>query len=71
LLWHHARRIILADEPSGQLDSQTGRQALDVMRHLTEENNITLVIVTHDMLVMEEVDDVFELHDGMLVDERS
>ncbi|MFW5709460.1 MAG: ATP-binding cassette domain-containing protein [Chloroflexota bacterium] len=40
-------KIILADEPTGQLDSQTGRVVPSIMRQLMEEQQITMVIVTH------------------------
>jgi putative ABC transport system ATP-binding protein len=60
-------RIILADEPTGQLDTQTGRQVLDIMRTLTERLGITLVIVTHDEDVIRTADVVHELRDGVLL----
>src|SRR5690606_17732881 len=46
-------RILLADEPTGQLDSQTGKRVLGIMRDLSEQLGITLVIVTHDEAVMQ------------------
>jgi len=62
--------IILADEPTGQLDSQTGRRILELMRRLVVEQGITVVIVSHDPQVMEEADVVHELRDGRLIDTR-
>jgi putative ABC transport system ATP-binding protein len=62
-------KIILADEPTGQLDSQTGRRVLDIMRRLVQEQGITIVIVTHDPQVMDEADLVYHLQDGKLVDQ--
>lgn len=59
-------RIILADEPTGQLDSQTGRQVLNIMRGLAQRLHITMVIVTHDDDVMRMVDVIFEMQDGIL-----
>jgi putative ABC transport system ATP-binding protein len=62
--------IILADEPTGQLDSQTGRRLLDLMRRLVSERGITMVIVSHDPQVMQEADVVHELRDGRLLETR-
>ncbi len=62
--------IILADEPTGQLDSSTGRRILDLLRRLVVEQQITIVVVTHDPQVMLEADAIHELHDGRLIDTR-
>ena len=40
--------IILADEPTGSLDSKTGEMVLDILKNMHEEYNVTLIIVTHD-----------------------
>jgi putative ABC transport system ATP-binding protein len=60
-------RIILADEPTGQLDSNTGREIIALMRRLVEQQRITLLVVTHDPVVTEAADIVHELRDGKLV----
>jgi putative ABC transport system ATP-binding protein len=62
--------IILADEPTGQLDSSTGRRILDLLRRLVIEQHMTIVVVTHDPQVMVEADMVHELRDGRLIDTR-
>jgi putative ABC transport system ATP-binding protein len=62
--------IILADEPTGQLDSQTGRRILDLLRRLVSERGMTLAIVSHDPMVMAEADVVHELRDGKLIETR-
>ena len=62
--------LVLADEPTGQLDTRTGRRILDLLRRLVEEKGVTLLIVTHDPQVMAEADVVYEMRDGMLVDTR-
>ena len=54
-------------KPIGQLDSHTGKRILDIMSELAERLNITLVIVTHDPIVMKAADVVHELRDGQLV----
>ncbi len=62
--------LVLADEPTGQLDTRTGRRILDLLRRLVEERGVTLLIVTHDPQVMAEADIVHEMGDGHLVDSR-
>jgi putative ABC transport system ATP-binding protein len=62
--------LVLADEPTGQLDTRTGRRILELLRLLVVERGITLVIVTHDPQVMAEADIVHELRDGSLVETR-
>jgi putative ABC transport system ATP-binding protein len=58
--------LLLADEPTGQLDSQTGKRVLAVMRRLVDELGITLVAVTHDTQVRDAADVVIQMHDGRL-----
>jgi putative ABC transport system ATP-binding protein len=60
--------LILADEPTGQLDSHTGLRVLHIMRRLVVEKGITMVIVTHDSLVRDEADVVHRLEDGYFMD---
>ena len=62
--------LVLADEPTGQLDTRTGRRILDLLRRLVTERGITLVIVSHDPQVRVEADMVHELRDGRLVETR-
>ena len=59
-------KLILADEPTGQLDLQTGRRIIEAMRNLTAELGITLLVVTHDQQVMKAADTVYEMHDGVI-----
>ncbi len=63
-------QILLADEPTGQLDSQTGRKILELLRRAVTERGITLVIVSHDPMVMAEADVVHEMRDGKLIETR-
>lgn len=59
--------ILLADEPTGNLDRQTGRRVLDVMSDLRQRFGTTLVLVTHDAAVAELADRRFCLEDGRLM----
>jgi ABC-type lipoprotein export system ATPase subunit len=60
-------RLILADEPTGELDSTTAREILTLFRQIVEQQNVTLLMVTHDPLVDEYVDRVLLLKDGQIV----
>lgn len=63
--------IILADEPTANLDSKTGTGLLDVMRRLNEELNMTFVFSTHDEMIMERATRLIHLRDGRVEqDER-
>ena len=59
--------IILADEPTGSLDSKTSTKILKQLIDLHRSNNVTLIIVTHDMDVANLADRVIEVLDGKLV----
>ena len=56
--------IILADEPTANLDSKTGEDILKLMKNLNEEKNITFVFSTHDKMVMDYAKRLLILHDG-------
>jgi putative ABC transport system ATP-binding protein len=58
--------ILLADEPTANLDSQVGMQVLEMFRALAKEENRALVIVTHDPKVRSIADRVVKIHDGLL-----
>jgi len=58
--------LILADEPTGSLDSQTAQEMLGLMRRLCRERGQTFVIVTHDQLVMRYADRVLTMTDGRI-----
>lgn len=59
---------VFADEPTGALDSRTGRQVLELLSQMTRELNQTIVMVTHDPAVAAEADRVIFLADGAFVD---
>lgn len=61
--------LILADEPTGELDTTTTRQILTLMRRLVDHEGITLLVTSHDPLIDEVADQVYVLKDGVLVDD--
>jgi putative ABC transport system ATP-binding protein len=58
--------VVLADEPTGQLDSRTGEEIFRILRELQNESGTTLVVVTHDRRFIQPDDIVFEIEDGLL-----
>ncbi len=59
--------ILLADEPTGNLDSANGRQILDLLLQLNREEQATLVLVTHDLQLAENADRIVTLRDGCIL----
>ncbi len=64
-------QIILADEPTANLDSKTGEEILKLMKRMNEKFGTTFIFSTHDKMVMEYASRLVQLHDGSIVsDER-
>ena len=59
--------VILADEPTGNLDTKTGEQILKFLVKLNKEKGKTLIIVTHDMYIAKKADRIIKLQDGKIV----
>jgi putative ABC transport system ATP-binding protein len=59
--------LILADEPTGELDSETAREILGLFRQIVIEENITILMASHDALVDDYVDMILQLRDGQIV----
>jgi len=64
-------KIILADEPTGNLDSKSGKEVLQLMRDMNEEKGVTIVVVTHDPNIGKKADRTIHLEDGIIVKEVS
>ena len=62
-------RIVIADEPTANLDSSPGAAVLDLMKRLNEERGATFIFSTHDPMVLERARRVVQLRDGRIVDE--
>jgi putative ABC transport system ATP-binding protein len=63
-------KIILADEPTGNLDTKTGLDILQLLKQITKEKGRTLIIVSHDLRVAELADKTMNLQDGLVVNEK-
>ena len=63
-------KLLLADEPTGNLDGATGKQVMDLLFDLARANDTTLILVTHDMALAERCDRIVHLVDGLVVDDR-
>ena len=62
--------IVLADEPTANLDSETGNGLLEMMKKMNEEKKVTFIFSTHDKMVMDYARRLILLHDGRLADDR-
>lgn len=60
-------KLILADEPTGNLDSTTGKMIFDLLHDLSRSENTTIIVVTHDLEIAGKTDRTFKLDDGKLV----
>ena len=63
-------RLLIADEPTGQLDSETGREVMGLLRAVVRAEGMTAIVSTHDPLMVELADRVVRLADGSLVEDR-
>lgn len=64
-------RLLIADEPTGQLDSRTGRAIVDLLVALVHSENIAAIVATHDPAPLAIADRVIELSDGQVIADRS
>jgi len=56
--------ILLADEPTGNLDTKTGLEIIDLLRRLNKEKGVTVIVNTHDMKMLDVSDRIFHIQDG-------
>jgi putative ABC transport system ATP-binding protein len=61
-------KIILADEPTANLDSKNSKALMDMMRSLNVKENISIVFASHDTYILENVDRVIKLNDGEIIE---
>ena len=61
--------LLLADEPTGNLDSKRGRDILELIKRTSERSGLTVVLVTHDLRAAAYGDRMITLRDGRIVDE--
>lgn len=58
--------IIIADEPTGNLDSQKGKEIINLLRDLNKNKGITLIVITHDTNIAREADRIISIYDGKI-----
>ena len=63
--------IILADEPTGALDTETGRMVMDIFHRLNREQGKTIILITHNSQLADETDRVITISDGRIISENS
>lgn len=63
-------QVVLADEPTANLDSETGASIIELMRHVQRESRTTFIFATHDPQLMSHADETFVIRDGALVEHR-
>jgi lipoprotein-releasing system ATP-binding protein len=61
--------LLLADEPTGNLDSTNGREVLDLLRRLNQEDGLSIVMVTHDQAIARQADRTVRIAEGLIVAE--
>lgn len=63
----HSPSVVLADEPTANLDSETGSMIVDLMRRMNREEKVTFILATHDPSIISHADRVLKIRDGKLV----
>lgn len=60
-------KVLLADEPTGNLDQETGQEILEILRTLNRQEGLTIVMVTHDNAIAAQADRIVRLVEGRVV----
>jgi len=63
--------LVIADEPTANLDSETARMVIDIMRELNEKDHITFIFSTHDQRLLDKVKRLVRLEDGKIMDKET
>ena len=63
-------KILFADEPTGNLDSASGKEILELLKKLNDEQGITIVVVSHDLRALDYCTEVLEIEDGHIISQR-
>ncbi len=63
--------IVLADEPTGDLDSKTGKEVMNALRDLSNHEGATVIVVTHDPTVASMASKIFEMRDGKIINQQT
>ena len=58
--------ILFADEPTGNLDGKTGKEVLSLLKYVSKEMGVTLILVTHDLNIAEQAERILTLEDGRI-----
>jgi len=61
---------VLADEPTGDLDTATGSEVMEVLREMSKREKVTVIVVTHDPAIAEMADRILEMRDGKILSEK-
>jgi putative ABC transport system ATP-binding protein len=61
-------KLLLADEPTGNLDSKTGAVIIELLKDLTKTQQTTVIVVTHDQALAQQTDKIFQLQDGNITE---
>ena len=62
--------VVFADEPTGNLDSKTSKEVMNIIKQMAKDNHQTIVMVTHDKEMARYADKIIEIHDGKVIDIR-
>jgi putative ABC transport system ATP-binding protein len=66
----HKPKVILCDEPTSFLDLKAGKNVINILKKIQEENNCAIVIVTHDPRILEFADRILEIEDGKITEKK-